>query len=339
MATPTVSAHNNTEFNAGNGTSAALSAPAGCAVYVLIGAGAGVTSVTDSLGNTLTRAAAKSGSASITSFIYYVDNLAGSGTYTVKVTLSASAPCAFVVLIITGQATPSLGGTGAGTAGGYTSATNEGDTVTPVTAADLILLAFGLVVTVTSGSPTLTYNSVAGESLVDSGKVASTRTMTGLGAYTLAATTTNPTVINGNANFAGTGAASTWAAIGVSVKPAPASVSGAEHINEASTLKLTLPVSGSEHIAEVSSLTTVSPVSGAEHINELATLSTRVPVSGAEHINELATLSQAAKVFGSEHVGVHVRLVIVSAQSLLPWRSRIRPGGKASGSRHLQLTP
>lgn len=158
--------------------------------------------------------------------LYVADNVTGSSSLAVTVKTSSAIIYIVVALDIEGAANPSYDKAGSGNSGTYTSGTNEGDSLSPTDATDLLLLLAGFVTSESSGSPTITYNSVTGETLVNSASEADAtlHVTVGGGVYSEAASGTGSQTLDGNATVTGT--SHQYVVFLVAVLPAPTSGTG-----------------------------------------------------------------------------------------------------------------
>jgi len=228
VAGPTVRLHTSGGADAASTTAAGLAVLNGEAVYAVVfedSTTEKVTSVTDSVPgspNTYTKVASyltANGSISL----WVADNVVGNAALAVTIHLSATTLFSYVILDITGQATPSFDKNGPGTNGVYVSGTSESDALAPKSATDLLLLLGQFMATQTgSGTPSITLGAEAGETLVDSfseSLLAAKTTVAG-GVYSQPATTTASTSMTGVATVTGgVGLAPVYAVVMVGVLP------------------------------------------------------------------------------------------------------------------------
>lgn len=266
----------------------------GDAIYLWVfesTSGTQVSSVSDGV-NTYVRKVLATGSTNGgAASLWVADNVAGSNV-TITVNFSASAIGSLVAQDLHGQATvSSFGGQGtAARSSSYTSGSNLGDAVTPANAAALLMLGFAVRVVGTAGIPTLTFNTVAGETLQASAAGASAlavHTRHGGGSYTKASTGLTAQTLNGNATFSGTGAAATAVALAVWVIPA---APGVESIAETASLIVSEKPSGAASVAETGAVVVSESPTGAGHVQERAAVVVSAAPKGTALVNETASL-------------------------------------------------
>lgn len=305
MAGPTVNTHTSGGFLASSVTTGALNVPNGDAVYVIIFQNvlSTVTGVTDSTGlNTYTLKKSFGGSVGLV-LVYVADNVTGNAALTVTINLNASTLTSYVVLDIIGAANPSFDKAGTGASGSYTSGATESDSLSPTSGSDLLLLCMAVTASNTSGTPSATFQTQAGESLVDqhSQGNATPHTCVAGGVYSAPASGTGSQTLNGSASVA-TSIARSYAAIAIAILPNVATVTGAGHIGEASTLLLSQLVAGAGHIGEAHGLVVSEKSSGAGHVGEAAGLVVSEVSAGADHIAESSSLMVSQGYQGTGHI-------------------------------------
>jgi hypothetical protein len=110
------------------------------------------------------------------------------------------------------------------TAGTATSGTAESKAITPSNVYDALFVLYGLHVTTTSGSPTVTYTAVTGETLVNSASGITTDIGMSTGIYQLNSVVAGSNTLSGNATFTGTGKAADYLIFAFAVLPGVSSL-------------------------------------------------------------------------------------------------------------------
>jgi len=227
MGTP-VAAHSAAGVS-NDGTSipiGALTAATGDSVYVVVSeddSASKITGVSDGVNTyTLKATLAEGGANGPLVTLWVADNVvAAGGTLSITVSFSPATTGGAVALDITGaNPSGSYGGSGPGSEGGYASGTSESDSVSPSNAAALLLGLMGGMATATA-NPTFTYQTVAGETLVNNaiGLNSTVHRKCGIGVYSKAASGTGSQSVSGAFTFSGTAASATYAILAVYVLP------------------------------------------------------------------------------------------------------------------------
>ena len=207
MASPPVRHSATAAVNtASTATTGSMNVPSGDAVWVAVIEN-DTSDVVNSVGdgtNTYNKKATLA-TANGTIVLYVADDVTGSSALAVTVKTSTAIGYVVVALDIQGAANPSFGQVGSGAHGSYTSGSNVGDSVSPKTSSDLLLLLSGFISATTTGTPSITFNNVGSETLVNSATKsnATAHSDIGGGVYSEDATSTSPTTLNANATVTG----------------------------------------------------------------------------------------------------------------------------------------
>ncbi len=209
MSGPTVSRSATGGIN-GSGTFmiGPLNVPTGDSVYVLIfekSNGTEISGVTDGTNNYTSKASFAGTGGTVSAWV--ADNVAGSASLTVTVTVTGSRLIFGIMADITGAANPSFDKNGTGATGAYVSGTTESDSLSPSNANDLLLFLMEVQFVGSTGNPTATYSAESGEAIANSGQENNTGTHASVagGLYTEPASGTGSTTMDGAATLAGGG--------------------------------------------------------------------------------------------------------------------------------------
>lgn len=199
----------NDQRNVSTLTTTPISISAGSSIYVTVQVGGAqiVSGITDSLGNTFTKAVAQT-NGSLDTEIWFVDNVASSPSYAVTVNTSGNASIAVEVLEIQNVQTPSL----------VSTAANIGHSLMPsVTISTSVTTNFALMGAVSANAGTQSFAAVPPDFLIDATRTDNPNNVNIAGAdLGQFLTTTGSNTMRASVLNHGTSAVD-WAAVGVEI--------------------------------------------------------------------------------------------------------------------------